>query len=711
MEHLEYEIEDHTIALVLGVQNFTNEESAVLELVKNSFDAQAKTVNICISENRIVVDDDGIGMNRQIILDYWMYVGKSDKPYQIGENEDKRIVAGEKGIGRFALARLGKKVTLYSRMVHDTTGVVWSTDWSVNTLDSSKNIRGHGTKIVIDDLRDYWTMDRVRNLREFLSRTYNSDSMEINLKYNDEEIKIKKYFEDFQLGIHSVSQIQLYFEAKTRILHCTVESDEFKEDAKEWCGNLNFQHMEKCLNMADELEGMQETLTQRKRSGEEWKHMLTSIGDFSAVFYFSLENPSAVDADKYYYKHNMLENRYEHGIILYRNAFSISSYEGKKDWLGLGKRSYMSAASAAHETGSWRVKESQLSGKVMIDKRENCLLTDLANRQGLLENDAYKIFIQIILSGIQWFERYRQTIIRLINEKNEKGNESVTKIYEIVTKEPHKLEKFTPKERELIQKFKEEDQRKREEIEKKYQYEIRLLNTLATSGLKASSIAHEMRNYRNSIDDNVDDIICALKKYGLWEKVNAPENKKYIFENIPELLEKNRKVNMKIASFIDVMLSEVEREQFMPENIMIKELFQDVKAKWEKDYSWIEIKLEMEDKVQYKSAKDIFVVIFDNLILNSVQQNEDKNSLHIVIKAKKMDSYMDFIYSDNGQGLVPKYRNDPRRILEVHETSRKGGHGIGMWIVNNTVTRTKGSIIEIDGTDGFKIRFRIGEGI
>ena len=42
MEHLEYVIEDHTIAEVLGVQNFKNEESAVLELVKNSFDAQAK---------------------------------------------------------------------------------------------------------------------------------------------------------------------------------------------------------------------------------------------------------------------------------------------------------------------------------------------------------------------------------------------------------------------------------------------------------------------------------------------------------------------------------------------------------------------------------------------------------------------------------------------------------------------------------------------
>ncbi len=51
MEKLKYIIEDSTIAEVLGVQNFTNEESAVLELVKNAYDAQAIDVNIIITKN------------------------------------------------------------------------------------------------------------------------------------------------------------------------------------------------------------------------------------------------------------------------------------------------------------------------------------------------------------------------------------------------------------------------------------------------------------------------------------------------------------------------------------------------------------------------------------------------------------------------------------------------------------------------------------
>ena len=48
------------------------------------------------------------------------------------------------------------------------------------------------------------------------------------------------------------------------------------------------------------------------------------------------------------------------------------------------------------------------------------------------------------------------------------------------------------------------------------------------------------------------------------------------------------------------------------------------------------------------------------------------------------------------------------RILEVHETSRKKGHGIGMWIVNNTIANTGGKILKIEGLNGFKIEFMLG---
>ena len=47
----------------------------------------------------------------------------------------------------------------------------------------------------------------------------------------------------------------------------------------------------------------------------------------------------------------------------------------------------------------------------------------------------------------------------------------------------------------------------------------------------------------------------------------------------------------------------------------------------------------------------------------------------------------------------------------MHETSRKKGHGIGMWIVNNTIANTGGKILKIEGLNGFKIEFMLGDKI
>ena len=60
-------------------------------------------------------------------------------------------------------------------------------------------------------------------------------------------------------------------------------------------------------------------------------------------------------------------------------------------------------------------------------------------------------------------------------------------------------------------------QDEKESTEKKYRYDVRILNVLATTGLKASSIAHELKNDRNSVSVNYQYIVEALKEYGFWE--------------------------------------------------------------------------------------------------------------------------------------------------------------------------------------------------
>lgn len=716
MEKLEYIIEDSTIAEVLGVQNFSNEESAVLELVKNAYDAQALDVTVKISNTQIIIEDNGIGMNRQKILDAWMHVGKSDKDYIVGEGKNARILAGSKGVGRFAIARLGAKASVFSKM-KGQEAILWRTDWNTSTLEPYLETREKGTRIVIGQLRDNWTQSRVRNLQEFLSRTYNDDKMKIQVEYKEERKEVARYFGKMQLGVNCVSVIKLLYLADSQKLVCDVESDEFKDSAQGLCPEINLKYQRIEINIAEELEDMKEVLRE-EAAEEEWKEFLAGIGNFSAELYFSLKNPAIDDAEKFYYKHRILDDRYEPGVVLYRNAFSISSYEGKKDWLGFGKRSRISPAAATHPTGAWRVRENQMSGKVIIDKRENSRLCDLMNRQGLVENDDYRVFIAIILSGINCFERYRQSIIRSIVNRTKSTEREKPKVIDSVMKNPEKLTGLSTEETRLflyeleqMRKENRESKKQIDETERRYRYDIRLLNMLATSGLKAASIAHEMRNDRNSIDENVAYIISALKRYDLWEVVSDEENRKYMHRDIPGLLQKNRRINRKIISFMDAMLSESEKEQFLPENIDVYNLFEEIRAVWEKDYSWISIQLHVEEGLEYRSAKDIFRVIFDNLILNSIQQNDAENILEIHIYVEKRGKYINMVYLDKGKGLTAKYKFDPMRILEVHETSRKKGHGIGMWIVHNTIMNTGGEIQKIEGQSGFRIEFMIGDKI
>jgi HSP90 family molecular chaperone len=199
MEYLQYIIEDSTIAELLGIQNFTNDESAVLELVKNAYDAKASQISLEYRENQLTIVDDGVGMDSDDIKLNWMHVGKSSKEYEvIDANNNKRILAGSKGVGRFALSRLGRKVSIYTKK-DDTVGVVWCTDWNRSILSEDSTITEVGTKIVIDELREKWGKKKVDNLIDFLSKTYNDVVMKITVIHPEITKCISKYFPEMQV--------------------------------------------------------------------------------------------------------------------------------------------------------------------------------------------------------------------------------------------------------------------------------------------------------------------------------------------------------------------------------------------------------------------------------------------------------------------------------------------------------------------------------
>ena len=549
MEHLQYVIEDSTIAELLGVQNFTNDESAVLELVKNAYDAKALQLTLEFEGNKLTITDNGVGMNADDIRIHWMHVGKSSKEYEvIDENNHKRILAGSKVIGRFALSRLGRNVQIFSKK-KDSTAVVWITDWNGSTLSEDESIKTLGTKIVIDGLREKWGKKKVSNLIEFLSKTYNDISMKITLIHQDIMVDVLRYFPEPKLGKNCLSNIIMSYDCMTRKLKTEITSDEFLEEAKSFCPKFNLTQYSVTTDMVDELKASKDW----DLSIEELNEYLSKLGDFSTQFYFNV-NSSSIEMEKFLYKYSSLPESLKGGIILYQNAFSISAYEGKKDWLGLGKRYRKSPAAASHPTGAWRVRENQLAGKVQIDKMANAVLQDLSNRQGLDENLYYELFIEIILTGIKEFERYRQEIIRHIDVKNNVEPEKrPTPVSDKVVSDPKTVSLLSVKEAhqlaaeiKIYRKESSDYQREKTSVEERYKYDVRILNVLATTGLKASSIAHEMRNDRNSIAENSQNIISALQEYDMWDELQSPRRTEKVYRNVPYLLESNSIVSKKL---------------------------------------------------------------------------------------------------------------------------------------------------------------------
>ena len=208
-----------------------------------------------------------------------------------------------------------------------------------------------------------------------------------------------------------------------------------------------------------------------------------------------------------------------------------------------------------------------------------------------------------------------------------------------------------------------------------------------------------------------DYIVNALKKYDVWDIVNSKENKKIACEDIPGLLKNNHIATKKIFRFMDAILEKIEKKQFLAERLNINEIVNQILINWEKDYSWLNIETCIDDKVEFNISKDTLHTIFDNLILNSIQQNNEINKLKIKIAISRDNNKLKISYDDDGKGLSKKYLDNPRIILEPHETSRTNGHGLGMWIINNTINLQKGEILSISGESGFGFVFEMEETI
>lgn len=728
-DKLNYIVEDNIIAEVLGRNNFSTKESAILELIKNAYDAGSNKLNLIFkkSENtgRLMLEiiDDGSGMNENDIRQAWMHVGKSTRDYK--DSDTGRIFAGSKGIGRFALARLGESVDMFTKKKNDV-GYHWQTNWNSSEIDIDYNIASQGTKIQINELRDKWSSKSIKPLKNYISKTYRDSKMKISIIFlveNGESLEeeTELIWTNPKIGENYLESITINYDSKNKKLYGQVLLDEFNDSVWKMTNkNIKEYHFEQ--NMVDELKKEiskliieEEDVDKKDITDEMIAELLKEVGSFKGELYFSLNNVTQVDKEKYEYKHDTLSNRFKGGVILYRNAFSIDSFEGRTDWLELGKRSSSSPAAASHPTGSWRVRRNQLSGYIIIDKEENACIEDISNRQGIVQNIHFKILKKIVVSALEEFEAYRQSIIRDIKKiKDKEDSTSVIKEVDIENKIDSFIDHSRSIEELTIQDLVEVRNRLLEyknkfddimyeklEVEENYRYEAQLLNVLATVQLKISSLSHELHNNRNTIAVNPQKIEDILRRKYNWEELKSevPSSR-----NIPSLLKNLKKDLEKVLDLSDTIIDENKKERFEPREYSLEVLVEEIVEKWKTQYNWVHFKTNFTGEDIIIISYDYLMIILDNLILNSVQVNECRKELEMSVDFDYNKGKLLLEYSDNGEGLDKKYKNNPSKILNVHEGTREDGHGLGMWMVNNTVYKLNGNI-SIDGeTKGFNLK-------
>lgn len=719
MNKINFTIDESAVSELLGRQNFSNERSAVLEIIKNSFDAGATNIWIKFEKKNnkmiIIFDDNGDGMNNDELLNRWMLVGKSYKEYKINTIGGMRVQSGSKGIGRFALARLGKYIYVLTKKV-GYDGISWQTDWVNTYYQMFTKIDSHGTNIRIEGLNDQWNKKNYDLLIDYIKRVYNSTQMTITMQFLDEEpLVIEPIFCEPKIGRNFVTSVDFKYDSIKKSISININSDEFSDEMIKVASPINIHNYQKDIKVEQHLYKKYKN----DYSVENFDTFLKGLGDFSGNYYFGLSSSTKIEQEKFSYKYRDLNNRYDYGIVLYRNAFSITNFEGYKDWLSLNARGRKSPAAATHPTGAWRVRSNQISGKIHIDKEINKNIQDMSNRQGLNEDDFFHLFVDINHLVISEFEYYRQSIIRK-TVKNDLEKENENESFNKVIKNPNILKNMSNDElKQFVYQYKSikteliSNDEKHKEMEDRYRYDMRILNVLATLGLRASTVAHELYNDKNMLQDSFNNIKKALNEFGYWDDIISKHSNELAHKNIPTLIMNGDMKMSRVISFINIMLEQIEKKSFVKNNISLFDCINDIKAKWEQDYSWINIfipQITVESSSKLVS-KDIVTVIFDNLILNSVQQNDTLATLNISISHVIMDEEILFKYSDNGIGLNEYYRQNPYRILEVHETSRTNGHGLGMWIVSNTIFMTGGKVIDIPINKGFSFEFTLGDAI
>ena len=494
----------------LGRDLVTDDVVAVMELVKNSYDALATRVDVKIRPGQdlfsereyIEVSDDGHGMDHDTVRDAWCVIAtpsRTDRPFAKA-GERVRAVTGEKGLGRLAAARLGDEIRVRTRQA-DGPVLEFSLNWSdlfraenigdagirLSTLPDESFDRAHGTSIQITSLRSEWDGEKIDALGRDLARLVSPFGPQ------DFAIRLDAPGRDGTADVHDIRLPQYMSEPKYRIAG--------KVDA---AGTIHWHYRHRPIGGA----GGREEARVEDRAGIGATEFACGPFEFEIRAWDLSVDDTRDMAEHYSETRSRIRGviREHRGILLYRDdVLVLPKSERARDWLGLDLR-------RVSRIGR-RLSTSQVVGYVRIGRVDNPGIVDTSDRERLVANPAYDSFRASVLRVVEILENERDA-----DRVEERKHRSARDLFADLTVEPLLAQMQALREEggnvedaiAATQGFAHRLERAREDIERRFGY----YNRLAVVGTIAQIVIHEIRNQTTVIGRGLKKAATAARRAG-----------------------------------------------------------------------------------------------------------------------------------------------------------------------------------------------------
>lgn len=670
---------------LLGRELITDRITAVFELVKNCYDANAENVTVSFidvasnpSEGKIIISDNGTGMSFDDIENKWMVVGTNSKRVKLYSDPPyNRKFVGEKGVGRFAVDKLGERVQIKTKKKGESNWLCVNINWdeyeelSLNTKKDQLSLFTEvnnkynfipgpkdekGTKLIITKIYDVWGLNDMERLYKELSKLV-SPFYPLNPPFN---IKIESNE------------------------YTTYNDLPVKPDAVKYYSH--FAEVE-----FDYDKNLQETLVFNSSTGEIEKTYIPKqvFGPVRLRIYHF--NESAKRKYRAAYKND--DTRID-GIKIYRDgiiATPFAEYEQdadkKRDVLGLDKRRY----SGAFDT----VGTKEVIGVLDITKEGNPKIIDATNRQDFIDNEEYRKLKQFIISQLEVFEELKkhERSVKRSNVENKliDASTNVKSFEKELQKIEKVIEKTNPGAKQDIVRLKEQAKGLHDAIskgiseQKKYQKEVerkeKILYRIVSMQEFASLITHAVRTS-----------IAKVKHLGEFFKLNYPNKdlEKY-FKQYAVIIYNEMETLLSVTDFM-LSFANVDSDSFEEFNVsdliteLLKKQYHDVFKKEN-----ISLEVDIKDDFVIETNKDAFQDIFQNLVSNSIKALKNTTDKKIRCTGYLGTNNFTIFFSDNGYGID---MNDKEWIFGLYNTrtAEQGGSGLGLYIVEKQILALGGKI-------------------